>query len=370
MARTQPNTATPTTTIASLKREASTDPTSAASGSPSKRPRSHTRTPHVAVAHMLLPPCNSGDHDIWYPDGNVVIYCHSDGHAKWFKLYRTRLAQYCRYFEDLFSSPSANTAPLVDDCPVYVVPADVSCEGLAALIAMLERPCEFWGKPLTQDLAILLLKTAYALSCPVVFDLAKRRLSELWNGDDLPGDSPAETERAVSWEEAVSIINLARKYDVPEVVKRAFYEVLVSKDFWRAHNADSRKIDLPDDDIYRLREMRLYLNSQWPKFVIETPQTDEKGETKCTPTGYHLPFACEMQRCERKDNWLKFALDNEELETGALDPLRYNLVRRRETTLKKMWCQWCLQDKEETWNDLRAQWWKVIGESLGGLQPI
>ncbi|TFK85412.1 hypothetical protein K466DRAFT_601205 [Polyporus arcularius HHB13444] len=342
-----------------------THPTHTSPESPNKRPRPYPVTPQVRRAHWLMPRCDDRDKDLWYPDGNVIIYRYSEGRARWFKLYRTRLAQYCGFFDTLLSSSgSAETTPQLEGCPVYTVPAEVSCDGLSAFFGMLEKPRELSLKPLTQDLAISLVQTAHALSCSVVFEYAQQSLSELWSRDTLPGDSPVDAARTVTWKEAMVMITVARKCGVLEILKRAFYELLVSEDFWVIHDVDSATIDLPDEDIYRLREMRLYLNREWPKFVITPPQTDEKGKTKCTPTGYHPPFACEMQNCQRRNTWLNFALDDEGLDTGARDPLRYNLVKRRAVTLEKTWCQWCLNNKEEVWNNLRMEWWGVLGDMM------
>ena len=62
---------------------------------------------------------------------------------------------------------------------------------------------------------------------------------------------------------------------IPQILRRAFYEVVANKDFWDVHNAGSVKVDLPKDDLDRLLGMRLYLDLQWPKYMTAAPCIDD-----------------------------------------------------------------------------------------------
>ena len=90
----------------------------------------------------------------WYPDGNVVIKAGNT----YFKLLRSRLAQQCRYFQELFSPPAQNQiqpsssmdashlrrgdlAPLeeLDGCAVYEIPG-IDVSDFTTFLKFLEYP--------------------------------------------------------------------------------------------------------------------------------------------------------------------------------------------------------------------------------------
>ena len=202
--------------------------------------------------------------------------------------------------------------------------------------------------------------------------VSKQKIIEYWNDTIIPGDHPVpaapNAEHAVPWQDAASMINVARKHGIPQILQRAFYEVAANKDFWDVHNAGSVKVDLPKDDLDRLLGMRLYLDLQWPKYMAAAPRIDEVGRVKPMPDGTDLRCECDMSipplddSWRRKDKWLEFALWDESMSVGAMDALRYNLVERRREILTKTWCEGCLRDKEDAWKSLRAEWWGALGE--------
>lgn len=62
----------------------------------------------------------------------------------YFKLYRSRLAQYCLYFDKLFADETADyerRCATVEDCPVYHVPAELAADDFEKLLTVLvSRP--------------------------------------------------------------------------------------------------------------------------------------------------------------------------------------------------------------------------------------
>lgn len=61
----------------------------------------------------------------------------------YFKLYRSRLARYCLYFDKLFADETADYerwCATVEDCPVYHVPAELAADDFERLLTVLETP--------------------------------------------------------------------------------------------------------------------------------------------------------------------------------------------------------------------------------------
>ncbi|KAL1937131.1 hypothetical protein VTO73DRAFT_14541 [Trametes versicolor] len=252
-------------------------PTVAASSGPrSSPPDSSARTapnPHT------LPGSGMKSANFGYADGNVVIKAGST----YYKLYRLRLARYCVYFKKLFADDTADCNDrytTVEGCPVYHIPAELVSSDFESLPAALETLLAFTDGPPTQTVACALLRAAHSLSCDIVYKLAKARLCALWDASRpltapshltihfptvvTPASSPSGTDSdgQRSYENAVFIIRFARKYDIPELLQRAFYELLANADFWAALTADHRHIRLTEDDPLRMYNARFVLQER------------------------------------------------------------------------------------------------------------
>lgn len=123
-----------------------------------------------------------------------------------------------------------------------------------------------------------LVRAAHSLPCNVVLISARKRLCAIWDAEHPPKASPrpatvdtatktspapsslsADTAAVHTYQAAVFIILLARKYGIPELLRRAFYELLASAEFWAALTADRKQIRLIEDDLLRLYNARLLL---------------------------------------------------------------------------------------------------------------
>lgn len=93
-----------------------------------------------------------------------------------------------------------------------------------------------------------LISAAHGLLCDMILKLAKKRLCAIWDAENHPKASPrpatkvslapsplsadSDIKTVHTCHDAVFIILFARKYDIPELLNRAFYELLASTDFW------------------------------------------------------------------------------------------------------------------------------------------
>ncbi|RPD60486.1 hypothetical protein L226DRAFT_533816 [Lentinus tigrinus ALCF2SS1-7] len=314
-------------------------------------------------ASSVQPVVERRDKDFWYSDGKVVLRIGDT----LFKLYRSRLEKYCIFFQQLFAADAdAPLSEILDGCPVYHMPPDLSLKGFKNLLNALETPLEFVDKPPSQTLAISLLHASHTLACDSVYGLAKSTLCDIWSAQRLPAHDGSD---AHGFREAIYMIKLARLFDIPGVLKRASYELASSQEFWDALAADRQSVGLPEVDIFRLYDLRLALGEMWRRFVLAAPgKAKEDGKVSCVTDCNGYGGGCRMQSYVRSKHWAGNMEDLGQVEAGAMDPFRYNIIKHKKAELLgDYWCASCLEDKEERWKTQRAEWWGVISE--GVLKP-
>ncbi|KAL1939099.1 hypothetical protein VTO73DRAFT_10359 [Trametes versicolor] len=157
------------------------------------------------------------------------------------------------------------------------------------------------------------------------------------------------------------IILFARKYGIPELLKRAFYELLASAEFWAALTANRRQIRLTKADLLRLYHARHVLQRRWREAVVLVAYMDEKDVLTCRGNGY----ACSIyNNSSSAQHWRKMMLQSEVVEAGMGDPLRYDASSGLTKEQKETWCRGC----RKGWTDMlarkRTEWWASFGDSM------
>ncbi|PIL30058.1 hypothetical protein GSI_07635 [Ganoderma sinense ZZ0214-1] len=302
------------------------------------------------------------DEDFWYEDGDVLLLIGNTG----LRLHESRVAGYCGYFHELFGPGNPAGVVVTGEaagCRVYPVTPELSLEDFKHLLKAIESPFEYATSPPSQQVAIALLFAAHILSCGYVLDLAKKRLCDIWDGRTPPTTDRSDGEDR-SPDSAIRAIKLGRRYGIPGVLKRAFYELLSSWIFGRESESVTfflsviGELTIAEDDIHRLLAARLKLGRLWRKFVVDPPS----GAWCVSQDG-----ACSARRCchagESKDvragEWRNVVCEQGLLE--VVDPLRYDLtkdwriIREAET-----WCQGCLESKRQAWEEMRVEWWNEM----------
>ena len=205
----------------------------------------------------------------------------------------------------------------------------------------------------SQSEAISVLRASHVLQSWQTTTLAQTWLKEIWEAHAFPGD-------ARSYEDAIRMVQLSRQFKIPGVLKRAFYELVSSHEFWGAVAADIACVDLREEDITVLLKARLWLAEKWQDFLFVAPNAERTGRPKCEEQmrGNGQVKLCGIPHDEGRDpSWAWSMVKGGHLKLGALDPLRYNVVERGEEDLKLAWCDACLQTKEDEWKDKRVEWW-------------
>ncbi|PIL28420.1 hypothetical protein GSI_08454 [Ganoderma sinense ZZ0214-1] len=338
--------------------------------------------------------------DFWYPDGNVVIVVGDTA----FKLYQARLARFSAIFTAWFEDEGSEKPRRIEGCPVYDV-AGLTVEDFEPFLAALETPFKFASVTPPEPTLISILRASTVLSCPTARDLAVGHLRTLWPADDATLASGGGQRPHAS---ATAIILISRDCAVPELRRRAFYELLRSHDFWAALDRQRTDIPLPDADIIALCRARSALQEAWCTLAFTPPfggRTGEDGkplETSCggiiavpvpaapvhgfAPQGQGMPMrrvrvvshaqvqaaqeiaaACGGGRlvaaAARKGAWRSDMIDRGDFERGRRDPigtLQFLLMERKATFAEAGWCEKCMQERRKAWADAQVKWWGLL----------
>lgn len=223
----------------------------------------------------------------------------------------------------------------------------------------------FVNSPPSQVLATSLLYASHTLGCDVVLRLAKTSLCDIWDATRVPNDDGSD---ARTCHDAIYIVQLARQFDIKGVLKRAFYEIASSKDFWDALAADRKSIRLGEADLLSLYELRLALGVMWREFVFVAPNTDKHGSIKkrCGSRSLQCVFS------DRVDSWRDEVVERRDFEKGAMDPFKFDLASEREKAgdynmrgvASGSFCLKCLKMKGSDWRGKRREWWVALDNVL------
>lgn len=217
-----------------------------------------------------------------------------------------------------------------------------------------------------------------------MYKLAKARLCALWDASHpptapshltilfpiaaAPASPPTSTDQP-PYEGAVFIIRFARQYDLPELLKRAFYDLLTSAKFWAALTADRKQIRLTEDDLLRLYNARFVLQERWRETLVVAPYTNENGVSACRVDVHGMGYVYRSSRyepaTERPQRWRSMMLESGLVEAGTGDPMRFDALGTLTQEQRQPWCCGCLK----AWGDMlvekRTEWWGMFTDLMG-----
>lgn len=177
--------------------------------------------------------------------------------------------------------------------------------------------------------------------------------------------------------EAIHMLSIAPEYSIPlaRIEKRVLYTLLSSRAFWAARAADPAQISLGNDVLIRLQDARHAIEREWRDFVLVPPGTrpsaraSASGGVGQTTSSCVAPYrthrgpgfsVCGTRTSadERNRRWKTFMTDEGVMEDGAVDPIRYALMKREAgEALRQTWCDGCLEKWERGWMAKREEWW-------------
>ncbi|KAI0767855.1 hypothetical protein C8Q74DRAFT_1204585 [Fomes fomentarius] len=293
----------------------------------------------------LQNPVNLRSSEFFYPDGNVVIKVQD----VYFKLFRSRLTRHCLYFNTrLERNPDSGPRQEVfDGCWVYTM-SELAVLEFETFLRFLEFPMENSVQDAPTEVAESLLRTSRLLECTLMSDLAKKRLLTAWSLTS----PPTKGNPSPSYQDAITILPIARELQNRDVLKLALYELLASDTFWKdVSGAERSKVDVADADLIRLLTARAALQESWRTHVLSPP----KACNTASCSGSH-PALC-------NSTW--FAEFAQSIISETRDPFReIDVFQDRVRALKGRWCDACIGDRVRAWDDVRLVWWKELGAML------
>ena len=209
-----------------------------------------------------------------------------------------------------------------------------------------------------------MLDTSHALSCSVIFELAKDRLAQVWGPTAVPSEGTG-----FNYKYASPNIAFFRDRGIPEFLKRAYYETLTDQDFWEALSKGRGYVPtLSDMDIHIMYEARHTLQRLWREFVVVPPRTSKDGISTCARPSKYDPYLTTCMTHTSSDQrahlWFAFVIEHWQLEAGARDPVRYNMVKTRRAVLAMDWYSDCLDERVNAWLGKRKEWWTLLDKLL------
>ncbi|KAL1937340.1 hypothetical protein VTO73DRAFT_13801 [Trametes versicolor] len=272
--------------------------------------------------------------NFWYPDGNVVI----KGDATYHQLHSSRLVRYCVYFKKLFTDDAndyEDQCTTVDGCPIYHIPTDLDSDDFDNLLAVLETPlcaadADRRTVPGSRHAQPLVQRRTQTRDEAPLRHLGRRPSSEGILAPRNPRHPIQDEPRLFSGgrsqypdsAHAVFIILFARQYGISALLKRAFYELLASTDFWAALTADHKQMRLTEDDLLRLYNARHVLQQRWREAVVLAPYTNEQGVSACRVDVHGMGMM----------------LESGLVEAGTADPMRFDVLGALTQEQRQPWC--------------------------------
>ncbi|KAI1798087.1 hypothetical protein LXA43DRAFT_933938 [Ganoderma leucocontextum] len=346
--------------------------------------------------------------NFWHLDGSVVVQVQNT----LFRLHRSRLAQQSEFFADLFAADGRSKEmfdpdiieerDIVDSCPVYQVKG-VSVLDFERLLTALDAGIAYAINPPPFRVLASLLRAAHALSFKTILAFATHFLREMWSQDLSRLSSSSSPERRVH---ALETILLGQQCSVPEVLKPAYYELLLAPAFGQdlpayvhseseAEGATTRMPETDADearapparlaasDFVRLAAARDTLQKEWVALVrpplpsafpcplaalMRSSDADaDDGDGDGGPEGSKRAAARECASAQKADGagWTARLLQNGVFEVGFVDIFE-GIRQLVEMEWGEMgYCVGCVSERRDAWEERRERLWRQLDVLLG-----
>ncbi|KAI0692577.1 hypothetical protein C8T65DRAFT_699468 [Cerioporus squamosus] len=279
--------------------------------------------------------------EFWYPDGNVVILVQDTA----FKLYKARLSKYSIVFAGRFGEDSGEGRPTMEGCPVYEMEG-LNVDDFRQFLEALETPFVFSSNPPSQETSVSILRASQVLHCATTRAFAIDKLRSIW-----PDDKPKLPGGRMPWEDAVRIIQVSRECGVPELRKRAFYEIVRGGAFWQTQLQNRAAIQLPDADIVAFLTAR--------QVVFEPPC----GKNAMCSTKLCAVKLQKVGPVARTGLWRAQMIEGGDFDAGRADPighLEVMLTKRSAELEAEGWCGSCMENRKKLWAEAQEKWWSML----------
>ncbi|KAJ7737819.1 hypothetical protein DFH07DRAFT_841914 [Mycena maculata] len=234
----------------------------------------------------------------WALDGNVILQFGSVA----FKVHRSRLATQSVWFEKLFERRAGREEPLEEDeenikdvgaeevegCDVFQLEALGNMSDFEALLTAMEDSIQFYYDPPRFLTAAAIFRAATTFKFLNYLEFTRQYLLDLFSED-------LEDLTTTVFANPTDAIVLGRTWNLPGILKRAFYELLRAQPA-APSDADADEGAVPKDVVHRLRGLDLddlirlsdtqkFLTAAWLSVLSPAAEKDKcPAKTPCGAT--------------------------------------------------------------------------------------
>ncbi|KAH9835033.1 uncharacterized protein C8Q71DRAFT_138270 [Rhodofomes roseus] len=338
----------------------------------------------------------------WYLDGSVVVLVE----RTLYRLHRSRLTVNSTYFARLFGganrqgdtgegsdtdsdivevpNPRSGTlleGEVIDSCPVYRV-TGISAEDFECLLNAWDSGIALaHSKPPFLTIASL-LRAAHTLGSEAVLSFASREFTDAWPAG-LRKLEPSPTDDQQNF--ARETIKLARRCNIPSVLKRAFYELLRSPGFMQVDDntnlmgddewAQDPQRALSYTDLLRLIRARGHLQHAWvkaaqPPIPSSLPcHLEAIPEVNLDEAQKPVRDGCRAARNKSATWWMEQVIQAPLFEQGLLDPFTAMEELYEVDWAELGFCAGCVNARTEQWEEEQVRLWDELDQWLGLALP-
>lgn len=154
---------------------------------------------------------------------------------------------------------------------------------------------------------------------------------------------------------AADTVLLAKECDLPIILKRAYYELLMDPDFQQSVDEGdeaSSSFPLPSEELYRLSSARAKMLKMWAEATIKFPDTWKN----CATSGYKpcLPLS------KRHAAWFNAVCKSGIAQSGMRDPV-YGFKKLENADWKEEgMCVQCVRKMCSEWQKQQADMWTKL----------
>ncbi|KAI0795988.1 hypothetical protein C8Q75DRAFT_730140 [Abortiporus biennis] len=305
--------------------------------------------------------------EYWLLDGSVVLRVEN----VLFRLHRSTLSQLSSYFKELFEDADTAVEDVEDSDsgqermegrPVFTL-HDVTVRDFERLWKATTTAIGFvYKRPSFSELASI-LRASRALSFTLLDEYATTTLRQMWPSDlaNLSSDrSPYASESIV----------LARKCNMPEILKRAFYELLRSSGLGQKEEDDPESLDEETEEISK-EDMKMLIRAR-ERLVLQWLMTASSPPKWSCPLEEQQPDQLAVERnndafAKCKESRQNFAAiwQKQVFEGGIFEEYLYDALCGLQKLIDIDWqhlgfCEGCVRSWKDGWGKDRTRIWELL----------
>ncbi|KAJ7641805.1 hypothetical protein FB45DRAFT_901053 [Roridomyces roridus] len=321
--------------------------------------------------------------DHWLLDGNIIIQVHGTK----FRLHRSFLVKHSAWFAELIEGGMINVPDIYrceeDGMPMYILTLpNLTAKDFERLLDGFDNAIKYVHKDPSFPRVAGILRAATALSFDHFREWATQFLKDRWPA------SLEEFSGAEDIKHATESVVLARTCDVPEILKRAMYELVRKAEYGQPQtgSGSGNHVQLAPEDFRALIRARDKLTVMWmttmgassfsPPFATcasaVPPPAAAPGEGgEGAPVAPPPPPQQAGPPCTTLDQLLSGKAHHKLMrESGIADEYIYDPICGLEALVEADWagegyCKGCVELRRGIWEGTRERLWRDLGEWFG-----